>query len=116
MSDTVGLVRCAQKQNGLFLPTEGGFQRDCSELTAEEIDREVKKILSEAYQESKDILEEHRDQLELVTQQLLERETLDADAFNALLGRPVRAERPPALPPVEAAPVIPSAGENGFPI
>jgi hypothetical protein len=33
----------------------------------------------------------HRDQLELVTQELLKRETLDAEAFNLLLGRPPNA-------------------------
>src|SRR5882672_3200259 len=38
MSETVGLARCAQKQDGFLLPgADGTFQRDCSERTAEEI-------------------------------------------------------------------------------
>src|SRR5215475_15094852 len=71
MSDSVGLARCAQKQDGLLLPgMDGTFQRDCSEQTAQLIDAEVKKILANAYNEAKAILTSHRGQLELVTQKL----------------------------------------------
>jgi cell division protease FtsH len=98
----------------MYLPgLDGNFQRDCSERTAQEIDDEVKRILSEAYAEAKQILEEHRDQLELVTGELLRNETLDSQAFNRLIGRSPAddAERPgpaieidpPALAPGEAA-------------
>jgi cell division protease FtsH len=39
MSQSVGLARCAQRQNATFLPgIDGTFQRDCSERTAQEID------------------------------------------------------------------------------
>jgi cell division protease FtsH len=88
MSSTVGLVHCAHRQNGILQPgIDGGFQRDCSERTAQEIDGEVKNILDQAYSEAKDILQQHRDQLELVTAELLKCETLDANAFNRLIGR-----------------------------
>jgi cell division protease FtsH len=87
MSETVGLARCAQKQDGILLPgADGTFQRDCSEQTAQLIDAEVKKILDRAYDEAKEILTGHRDQLELVTHKLLECETLDAAAFQQLIG------------------------------
>ena len=87
MSESVGLARCAQKQDGFLLPTaDGSFQRDCSEQTAQLIDAEVKQILARSYEEAKAILTSHRDQLELVTQNLLENETLDAAAFQQLLG------------------------------
>jgi cell division protease FtsH len=98
MSDTVGLVHCGQRENP-FYPNapDGSIQRDCSEQTAREVDVEVKKLLDEAYAEARKILTEHRDQLELVAQELLKRETLDADAFNALLGRTAEANgQPPA--------------------
>jgi cell division protease FtsH len=87
MSDSVGLARCAQKNDGMLLPgVDGTFQRDCSEQTAQLIDAEVKKILAQAYTEAKEILTSHREQLELVTQKLLENETLDAATFQALIG------------------------------
>jgi cell division protease FtsH len=89
MSDRVGLVHCGQRQNPFFLtggPPEGPIQRDCSEETARQIDEEVKKILDQAYADAKQILTEHRDQLERVAAELLKKESLDAQAFNALLG------------------------------
>src|SRR5262249_54207171 len=44
MSKTIGLVHCGQRQNPAFLePVGGTLQRDCSEETAREIDKEVKK-------------------------------------------------------------------------
>jgi cell division protease FtsH len=107
MSERVGLVRVAQRQTGLYLPgTDGPFQRDCSEVTAQEIDAEVKRILDRAYVEAKEILQQHRDQLELVTNELLKAETLDATSFNRLIGRSDRedAERPGR--PVELTPPV----------
>jgi len=87
MSESVGLARCAQKQDGMLLSaTDGTFQRDCSEQTAQLIDAEVKKILTRAYTEAKKILTLHREQLELVTQKLLEAESIDAATFQALIG------------------------------
>jgi cell division protease FtsH len=114
MSDAVGLVRCAQRQNGAYLPMDGAFQRDCSERTAEAIDVEVKKILDRAYEEAKRILIDHRDQLERVTSMLLQTETLDAQRFNELIGRSPKEEAKPA--PDELVPVHPASGDQGFPI
>jgi cell division protease FtsH len=88
MSDKVGLTHCATRHGPAFMPgAAGGFQRDCSEETAREIDQEVKRILDRAYIEAKEILAMHRDQLELVTGELLKRETLDGQTFNELIGK-----------------------------
>jgi cell division protease FtsH len=105
MSKTVGLVRCAQRQNGAFLPgTDGTFQRDCSERTAQEIDVEVKAMLDQSYSEAKELIEQHRDQLELVTKELLAKESLDAAAFHRLIGRSVENEKNSTSGGVELAP------------
>ena len=109
MSEAIGLVRCAQRQDGLMLH-DGTFQRDCSERTAEEIDVEVKRLLDEAYQEAKGILEAHRDQLELVTQELVTSESLDARTFNRLIGRSPNGEEERPGRPVELAPPALSKG------
>ena len=105
MSESIGLAHVGQKQS-LFLreAQEGATQPDCSEQTAREIDEEVKKLLSDAYESAKSILCAHRDQLERVAQELLKRESLDEQTFKALLGasgigrspRLARSERPPA--------------------
>lgn len=87
MSDRMGLVHCAQRE-GFFLPGQDGkIQRDCSEATAREIDDEVKQLLDQAYRSAKQILIDHREELERVTQELLQHETLDAERFMSLLGR-----------------------------
>jgi cell division protease FtsH len=114
MSDIVGLAHCAHRQNGMFLPgADGTFQRDCSEQTAQGVDQEVKRILDEAYAEAKEILTGHRDQLELVARELLQKETLDAQAFERLLGRPPGLkEREVPGRPVELAPPALVSGER----
>jgi len=86
MSKSTGLVHWG-RQPHQFLPWvgDGALERDCSEDTAREIDQELKGILDDAYAEAKRILEAHRDQLELVATELLERETMDAQTFKKLI-------------------------------
>jgi cell division protease FtsH len=94
MSESVGLAQCGQQPNPIYTGGQDGFfQRDCSEETAREVDEEVKRILAQAYAEAKEILKLHRDQLELVSGELLKRETLDGQTFYTLLGLP-----PPKTP------------------
>ncbi len=94
MSKSVGLMHCAQRHNA-FLPVagDGAMQRNCSEQTAREIDDEVKQILASAYAESKQILQQHRPQLDLVAGELLQREALNAKTFNDLINQPIAASR-----------------------
>ncbi|MGH7981202.1 MAG: ATP-dependent zinc metalloprotease FtsH, partial [Limisphaerales bacterium] len=86
MSDRVGLAYCARREGHYdsFLPG-GGPQRDCSEETAREIDEEVKKILSTAYVEARALLQQHRQLLEHIARELLQREVMDAATFRQLL-------------------------------
>jgi len=87
MSEKVGLVHCTRRES-MFMPAESTDGRvDCSESTATIIDQEVKQILDTAFAGAKKILTDHKDQLELVASELLKKETLDAKAFNKLLGR-----------------------------
>jgi cell division protease FtsH len=107
MSEQIGLAHVAQRQGPAFLPgMENQMQRDCSEATARQIDAEVKKILDRAYAEAKEVLTVHRDQLELVTNELLKRETLDGASFNELIGREGHAEVPSPVPIPALAPPV----------
>jgi len=107
MSEQVGLAHVAQRQGPAFLPgMENNMQRDCSEATAQMIDLEVKKILDRAYAEAKEVLTIHRDQLELVTNELLKRETLDGAAFNELIGRKDEKTVPSPVPAAVLAPPV----------
>jgi cell division protease FtsH len=86
MGESVGLVHCGQRPS-MFLPgADGASQVDCSPQTARDIDTEVKKLLDAAYLDAKEILSQRRDKLDLVAQDLIERETLDGAAFRRLLG------------------------------
>ena len=97
MNEKLGLGRSAQRHGSAFLNQDGTFQRDCSEKTAEEIDEEVKKLLDHAYAEAKEILVKHRDQLELITRELLSCETMDGKTFRQLAGLPPPPEPPPTV-------------------
>ncbi|MCC6905738.1 MAG: ATP-dependent zinc metalloprotease FtsH [Anaerolineae bacterium] len=89
MSERLGPMIYGQKQEMVFLGREIGEQRDYSEAVAEEIDEEVRRIVSEAYEASRTILLENRDKLEAIAQALLKEETLDRAAFSQLMGTPV---------------------------
>jgi cell division protease FtsH len=96
MGKSVGPVHYAQgREPFLPVPNDGLAQRDCSEQTARESDEEVKRILDAAYAESKQLLEQHRSEVELVANELLHRETLDAQALNNLIGNSAKAPAEP---------------------
>ncbi|MCG4849802.1 hypothetical protein L0P44_14185, partial [Streptococcus gordonii] len=59
--------------------------QDYSEETARRIDIEVQRIMREAHRRAVEILDARRDQLDLMAKVLLERETVEGDAVNALL-------------------------------
>jgi cell division protease FtsH len=94
MGKSVGLVHCAQPMDPLLaVAGDGAMQRDCSEETAREIDEEVKTILDDAYAKAKQILQQHRGTLDLVADELLKRETIDAQTFKELIDQPAAASR-----------------------
>ncbi len=112
MSERIGLANCAQRQAQFLAGPEAGFQRDCSEQTAREMDEEVKAILDRAYQEAKQCLTAHRDQLERVTAELLAKETLDGAEFYQMVGRPKPCAKEP-VPPLPAPKTVTAAQRVG---
>ena len=77
MSERLGNVLYGESQEYVFLGRDMMRTKDYSEQTAEEIDAEVKRIIEEAYQTAKAIIDNNRDKLELIADSLLEYETLD---------------------------------------
>jgi cell division protease FtsH len=95
MSDKLGPMTFGQKEELVFLGKEIGEQRDYSEAVAQQIDEEVSRIVTTAYERAKRVLTEHREQLEAVAHQLMETETLEADEFVAIVeGRSSTEESP----------------------
>lgn len=88
MTERIGLSHVAQRSSPFLAGTDAQLQRDASEVTAREIDEEVKKILDSSYAQAKEILARNRADLEKVAGELLKRETLGGDDFYALIGKP----------------------------
>ncbi len=63
------------------------FNKPYSEATAERIDMEVKKIIDSAYERTKDLLTHHRDHLEILAKELLEKEILFQADLERLIGK-----------------------------
>jgi cell division protease FtsH len=72
-------------QELMFLGREVNRTESHSEQTAEKIDAEINKILTEAHETAKRILEEHRDKLELISEVLIKYETLDGEQVMQML-------------------------------
>jgi cell division protease FtsH len=72
----------------VFLGRDIGHERTFSEHTAQQIDGEVKRILTSALEKVKDLLEKNRDKLEKLAQALNDKEMLNGDEINTLLGLP----------------------------
>lgn len=63
------------------------FNKPYSEATSERIDKEVKKIIESAYERTKDLLIHHREHLEIIAKELLEKEILFQSDLERLIGR-----------------------------
>ena len=99
MSDAVGLMAIGDSDQQVFLGREMTQKRDVSEHTAQIVDQEVKRILDEAHEQARELLERERDLLERIAQALLDRETLDRTEVNLLArGEPLPPRAPASGP------------------
>lgn len=62
-------------------------QNNISEETMSRIDKEVEKIISEAYTQAKALIKKHRKQLDAVASELIKHESLDEDEFVKIVGK-----------------------------
>jgi cell division protease FtsH len=85
MSDSLGPRIYGEKQELVFLGREISEQRDYSDAIAQQIDEEVRQIIDAEYERARQILTEHREQLDLIANTLLEIETLESHEFAALM-------------------------------
>ena len=85
MSD-LGFINLSDEGEPLFLGREITQRKDYSDETARKIDSEMQRILTSCLDETMDILTTHRDQLDKLTEALVERETLDDREIRELFG------------------------------
>jgi cell division protease FtsH len=102
MSDALGAVNYNGHKRAAFLDTPFAQERgNYAESTAQQIDAEVKRIITEAHDEARRILREEREALDTLSERLLVKEVIESDELNAILGLPpkttggVPAEVPP---------------------
>ncbi|HEX3608294.1 MAG TPA: ATP-dependent zinc metalloprotease FtsH [Solirubrobacterales bacterium] len=117
MSERLGPRVFGHDRGQPFLGREFSAEPDYSDEIAREIDDEIRRIVEGAHQTAKDLLTDKREELDRISNILLERETIDADQFVALLdGKPedeifVDEEEP--AQPVDSAPEPERAQREG---
>jgi cell division protease FtsH len=127
-SERLGMVEYGEHEDYVFLGREMSRAREYSEATAQDIDREVRSIVDEAYARAKGIIIQHRAKIEKIAKGLLEYETLDASHikeimdFGEIRNPPKIESAPPPLPPppTTASPNAPESSgadlpDGGFP-
>jgi cell division protease FtsH len=97
MSERLGMVDYSEGEEHVFLARDISRARHFSEVTAQEIDREVKKLCDDAYARAKHLISKHRDKLEVIAKALLEFETLDGEQVNDIASTGTM-RNPPSLP------------------
>ncbi|MBI2037528.1 MAG: ATP-dependent zinc metalloprotease FtsH [Candidatus Magasanikbacteria bacterium] len=83
---TMGPRTFGDHQEMVFLGREITEQRDYSEKTAEAIDREVSGFLAEAEKRAKEVIDNRSPQLEAMVKELMEKETLEQEDVERILG------------------------------
>ena len=86
MSDRLGPVALGRQQGNMFLGRDIMSERDFSEETAAAIDEEVRKLVDTAYIRAKEVLVNNRKVLDEIAQMLIEKETVDAEELQEILG------------------------------
>jgi len=105
MSEVIGLMAVGEGEHEIFLGRDISQRRSISEHTARQVDTEVKRILDDAHERAREILEKEDDLLDRIAKALLERETLDRTEVLLL-------NEGKELPPMEKL-IIPGVPEGG---
>ena len=85
MSDVLGPIRYSENSNEVFLGRAVTQNQNMSEKTARLVDAEIKRFVTEGYEEAKKILHEHRADWEKIAEALIEYETLTGDEIKEIL-------------------------------
>jgi cell division protease FtsH len=89
MSEALGVVNYDGHRHPTFLETPFGPERgNYAEETAQRIDSEIRRILTEAHEKARQILRDHREVLDRLSNRLLEKEVIEADELKAIMGLP----------------------------
>jgi len=116
MSEVLGPLRYAQNEQEVFLGHSVTQRQNMSGETAKLIDQEVRRIVTEGRDKAREVLTEHKDELVMLADALVEFETLSGDEVMALL-RGEKLSRPdePPLTPSAPTPALPVTDDDEEP-
>jgi len=86
MSKKLGHLTLGHRKNHIFLGRDIVEEKNYSDLTAQEIDKEVKKIVDECYKKGKDILSKNKDRLKKLAEKLKEKEVMTEEEVKEIIG------------------------------
>jgi cell division protease FtsH len=86
MSDNLGYMTFGHSEEQVFLGRDFSRDKNYSEEIAAAIDREIRRIMDESFERAKELIKQNREQLNQIAGALLEKETLEGEAFVALIG------------------------------
>ena len=114
MSEALGPRTFGNNEELMFLGREVSRSQDYSEKTAQTIDAEVSRLLREAHDQARELLDKHRDAVEMLVKELIEKETVSGDVAEDIVnhGRirtpEERGDAPPPPPPPPPPPSSPA--------
>ncbi|MGL4369693.1 MAG: ATP-dependent zinc metalloprotease FtsH [Spirochaetota bacterium] len=85
MSERLGPIAAGRKNEQIFLGKELAYHKDFSEATAQLIDEEIKRIVTQCEEKATRLIEENRERFEKFAQYLIERETLNAEEIDLIM-------------------------------
>jgi len=85
MSDEMGPLSYGKKEEQIFLGREFAVHKDYSEDTAQKIDKEVTRLVSDSYEKAKKLLSDHIDILNRIASGLLEKEVLNTAELDEII-------------------------------
>ena len=88
MSEKLGAIAYGSESDEIFLGRSMAQARTYSEEVAAQIDQEVKHIIEQAHARCRDILTQHRHELDITARYLLDHETMDAQTFDHIFTQP----------------------------
>lgn len=115
MSETLGPISFGSGNDEVFLGRDFSHTRNYSENVASEIDEEINRIIVNAYNRCRSILEEHQDKLHKVAHYLYNHEKVDGDLFKELMTNDALPMEPMAEDEEPSEPQDDSNGETNAP-
>jgi cell division protease FtsH len=85
MSDVMGPLSYGKKEEQIFLGREFATHKDYSEETAQRIDEEITRLVSDSYEKAKQLLSDHIEILKRIALELLEKEVLNTTELDEII-------------------------------